>query len=79
MPDCNGSKKQCDEAIRELAELRKDRARLEAHVAQLRQALRLAINTVECASLDTDLVTELPWYANAKAALRETGGLDQHA
>ena len=46
---------------------------LRAKIAQLRKALQVAINTVECASLDTD-GSELPWYVGAKAALRDSGG-----
>ena len=41
------------------------RRRMEA----LEVALNLAINTVECASLDKDGKTELPWYRTAKKAL----------
>lgn len=40
----------------------------EAHNQILRDALELAINTVECASTD-GLGNELPWYRAAKAAL----------
>jgi len=48
------------------------RAALDAEQAArkaLEAALMLAKNTVECASLDTDHKTELPWYRAAKAAL----------
>ena len=48
---------------------------LRNQVARLRMALKIAINTVECASLDKD-GTELPWYVGAKAALNETGGME---
>lgn len=43
------------------------------HVASLRRALMVAINTVECASIDQH-GTELPWYRGAKAALANTSG-----
>ena len=48
---------------------------LRAKIAQLRKALQVAINTVECASVDTD-GSELPWYVGAKAALRDSGSED---
>lgn len=44
-------------------------------VKQLRMALKVAINTVECASLDKD-GAELPWYVGAKAALRDSEEFD---
>ncbi len=44
---------------------------LRTRIKQLRVALTVAINTVECASLDKDAL-ELPWYVGAKAALRDS-------
>lgn len=52
----------------ECAEKDRQRSRAEANAATLGSALRLAINTVECASLDA-LGQSLPWYRAAKAAL----------
>lgn len=37
-----------------------------------RRALRIAINTVECASIDLKTGEPLPWYAGAKAAIGES-------
>jgi hypothetical protein len=52
-------------AITDSAELQRcDRERQE-----LRDALRLAINTVECASVDIRTGEELPWYKTAKRLL----------
>ncbi len=48
---------------------------LRSRVKQLRMALKVAINTVECASLDKD-GAELPWYVGAKAALRDSEEFD---
>ena len=52
----------------ECAEKDRQRSVAEANVATLSNALRLATNTVECASLDA-LGQSLPWYRAAKAAL----------
>lgn len=38
-------------------------------VEQLESALRMAINTVECASIDLNSGAELPWYRNARRVL----------
>lgn len=53
---------------RECAEKDARRSSAEALNQILRDALSLAINTVECASTD-DRGEELPWYRAAKAAL----------
>jgi CheY-like chemotaxis protein len=53
---------------KECAEKDRQRSRAEANVATLSSALRLATNTVECASLDA-LGQSLPWYRAAKTAL----------
>lgn len=51
----------------------KERARIESEIIdQLCDALKTAINTVECASLDKN-GQELPWYKQAHAALRTAG------
>jgi hypothetical protein len=52
---------QLQEAINRLDEAEKDKKRLV-------EALRVAINTVECHSLD-DFGNELPWYKMAKLAI----------
>ncbi len=39
----------------------------------LREALKAAINTVECASCDPVTKIELPWYIQARAALALCG------
>jgi hypothetical protein len=44
-------------------------ARLIAAAPELLEALKLAINTVECASIDVATGEELPWYRNAKAVI----------
>lgn len=47
--------------------------RLNERIGQLESALRVAIMTVECDSLDRD-GNELPWYVGAKIALGERNG-----
>lgn len=39
---------------------------------RLREALKVAINTVECASIDIRTGQELPWHIMAREALKET-------
>lgn len=52
----------------ECAEKDSQRMTAEAHSRILRDALALAVNTVECASTD-GRGNDLPWYRAAKAAL----------
>lgn len=40
-------------------------------IKELEEALRLAINTVECASIDIRTGLALPWYKNARRVLGE--------
>lgn len=61
---------------KECAEKDRQRSRAEANVATLSSALRLATNTVECASLDA-LGQSLPWYRAAKTALEAVSPNDQ--
>ncbi len=55
----------------QLAEADEECARYLARIKKLESALRVAINTVECASIDVRTGEELPWYVGAKLALRE--------
>lgn len=48
-------------------------------IAELREALELAFNTVECASCDPITREELPWYKNAKRALHALGQLSENS
>jgi chromosome segregation ATPase len=50
--------------------LARENAELRAKVEELGAALKTAINTVECASIDLKTGEELPWYKAAKAALK---------
>ena len=45
-----------------------------ARCEKLEVALRMAINSVECASLDANTDEELPWYRAAHAALSKPEG-----
>jgi RecB family endonuclease NucS len=45
---------------------------LERELNAAKQALEVAINTVECASIDLNTQEELPWYKMAKAVLERT-------
>lgn len=49
------------------------RAQTDGTVTDLINALKTAINTVECASIDPNTREELPWYRQAKAALTKAG------
>ena len=53
-----------------IAELESVLAQRDQRIAELEAALKCAINTVECDSLDKD-GNELPWYRQAKKALGE--------
>lgn len=53
----------------EVVTLKDELLELQLACQKMREALKIAINTVECASLDKD-GTELPWYKAAKEALR---------
>lgn len=57
------------EAADMIRRLRAAPSAIEAHTAELADALRLAINSVECASIDPRSGEELPWYRAAKKAL----------
>jgi hypothetical protein len=52
---------------------------LQDKVTWLRGALLLAMNTVECASIDPKTGDELPWYSNAKKVLKETAKEETYA
>ena len=52
---------------------------LQDKVTWLRNALLLAMNTVECASIDPKTGDELPWYSNAKKVLKETAKEETYA
>ena len=43
--------------------------RLAARVKELERVVEVAINTVECASIDIRTGEELPWYKMARKAL----------
>jgi hypothetical protein len=45
-----------------------------AAAPDLLSALKAAINTVECASIDLATGEELPWYRGAKAAIAKAEG-----
>ncbi len=62
----------CNTAFIDVPEskLPEDRLCLWCQRDALRDALKTAINTVECASIDPITKRELPWYTQAKAALR---------
>lgn len=50
-------------------------ARLWAAAPDLLEALEIALNTVECASIDVQTGADLPWYTLAKRAIARTQGL----
>ena len=72
-PNCGGAKTQSGQEWHAW-----NCSRDKAVIGELRTALMIAINTVECASLDKD-GSELPWYAGAKAALRNSEGIVPNA
>ena len=53
---------------------RDEDARLWASAPALLEALEVALNTVECASIDVQTGADLPWYTLAKKAIAKAEG-----
>lgn len=64
--------RECTDRLEALnAEIAQLRAEVSSEIEELRNGLRLAINTVECASICLQTGELLPWYRNAKRLIGE--------
>jgi hypothetical protein len=64
----------CSAGCHPQAEINAANARLIAAAPDLLEALEIAKNTVECASIDIQTGDELPWYRAAKKAIAKAKG-----
>jgi hypothetical protein len=65
---CSNATEKYQSALQEAASEEHDR--LTREVEDYRRALKMAINSVECASIDVKTGEELPWYKAANIALK---------